>query len=70
MKPKLGDRVKVFNQVSRDWEGTVVGINKRSARVKCDTNLIFTSHPDARKPYNTGEFYLVPYSDLTALQIS
>lgn len=66
----VGDAVEVFNQVSDNWNGVIVALNKKTARVRADclpsgrAALIFTDHKDARSGKVSDE-YLVPFHDLT-----
>lgn len=67
---KKGERVKVFNQVSRDWIGIVEAVNKYTYRISVERlpsgNLptVFTHHRSTREEKAEAE-YLVPFMDAT-----
>lgn len=63
IRPKRGMRVEVFNQVSNNFTGTIIALNRRTVRVRADKPVPFTNHPEARTDHE-GEDYLVPYGDL------
>ena len=69
VKAKVGQQVIVFNQVSDNWLGEIVALNKNTARVRVGGTLdVFTNHAYARGWLDSEhEEYLVPYSDLRSL---
>ena len=66
VRAKRGQRVEVFNRVSDNWHGTVVAVNKNTARVRVESKIgVFTDHAYARNWMDSEhEEYLVPFSDL------
>lgn len=63
-KPKVGADILVFNQVSDNWLGVIVAVNKRSVRVrKVHDDRVFTHHEPSKSSAPHGEEYVVPFSD-------